>query len=190
MTTSEKIFLLRWSLVTALAMALLMMTTRTMPPIMAGGFAGLIVGIAQWFLLRQRMSQAYEWIIATTAGFLVTVMAIDRFANVETTSLPPFVYVGLVYVVMGSGIGASQWLVLRRHFAHAGIWIPLCVVGHLLGIGLVLAGTLSNGVLDLLTQVTAATMLGLVIGVMTGAGLVWLMRHPGLATRYEERKAG
>jgi hypothetical protein len=88
MTTSEKTFLLRWSLVTTLAMVLLMITTGTMPPVMAGGFAGLIVGIAQWFLLRQRVPQAYEWIIATTAGFLITVVAIDRFANVETIRLP------------------------------------------------------------------------------------------------------
>jgi hypothetical protein len=45
MTTSEETFLLRWSLVTTLVMVLLMITTGTMPPVMAGGFAGLIVGI-------------------------------------------------------------------------------------------------------------------------------------------------
>jgi len=64
---------------------------------------------------------------------------------------------------LGAWMGILQWLVLKRHFPHAGWWILASVGGWVAGIPV---GTMVgwNG-------------LGAVYGAITGGTLVLLLRH-------------
>jgi hypothetical protein len=96
--------------------------------------------------------------------------------QIETTNLPISVYLGITYILLGAPIGICQWLILRKHFRYASWWIVASVAGYVFG----LAGIIT--VLPIMTyvggKVLASLVIGLLIGAVTGAVLVWLFRHP------------
>jgi hypothetical protein len=84
---------------------------------LAGGLiAGVIIGAAEWFALRQRVS--WPWIPATTAGMaggLVAGAALVDY-GVDRGDL------ALMGAVTGVGVGVLQALVLARHRIPGAFW--------------------------------------------------------------------
>ena len=124
---------------------------------------GIVVGVLQWLVLRRQVARAGWWVVASIAAMAVVgvlVVALDEGA-----------------VVAGGGlvVGALQWLVLRRQVARAGWWVPAS------GVGWVVGGFVSGIVGDTtgVSWIAAAgwAVLGVVYGAMTGAVLVWMLRH-------------
>lgn len=181
MTTSRLSFWFRWVLITMLASTVLLPSAQTLPALLAGALTGAIVGAAQWLLLRSRVSWAKQWIWATLGGFLLAAAIAEGYrrvfhADIETTKLSIPVYLGITYILLGAPIGICQWLILRKHFRYAAWWIAASVAGYVFG----LAGIIT--VVPIMTyvggKVLASLVIGLLIGAITGAVLVWLFEHP------------
>ena len=101
---------------------------------------GLLTGVLQYGLLRRYLPRMGWWVAATIGGWLLggLLIAIPGWLNRTDGSIKP----DLAFILMGLGIGAGQWLLVRRRLSGAGWWIGANVVGWGL-LGLVTTG---NGV--------------------------------------------
>lgn len=84
---------------------------------LAGGLiVGAVVGAAEWFALRQRVS--WLWILATTGGMAVGLVAGAALVDygIERVDL------ALMGAVTGVAVGALQALVLARHGIPGAFW--------------------------------------------------------------------
>ena len=122
---------------------------------------GATIGLAQWLVLRRLIREAGWWVWASTIGWLIGWLLI-----VSGEVIPPGAGPGLTSVMagalLGTAIGIAQWLVLRRVVHQAGWWILASIVGW----------TVS------LPGVLGSTLVGAVVGALTGFMLDLLLRHP------------
>ena len=156
---------------------------------------GISFGTAQWLFLRQYLSQAGWWIVATVVGFAVGVPVLAWLrpwpgllaADPHSTVSEAAGYVGgwaLDGAVLGLAVGLAQWLLLRRHLPRAGWWVLATAVGWVLT-------TAARGSLDVVSDTSylsgpaqvvlviplLVTVVG-ALGLITGMSLVWLLRQP------------
>lgn len=139
-------------------------------PAIGGLVTGLVLGIAQWLVLRQVMALRGWWIIATGIG-LAAGLALSVALSGTSIELRPLI----VRAVMTGGVlGIAQWLLLRRHVAAAGVWIAVVTIGWALGWTVTRAAgvDLSRGWL-----VFGASG-ALAFAALTGFALLYLLRHP------------
>ena len=115
---------------------------------------GLIVGIAQWFVLRGRIKNAYWWILATAAGWIV--------GRLIALLLFPPEYGILAGSAIGAAIGSFQWLILRGYVHRTYWWIIISILGWLWA----------------MTGVLGMNLIGVVAGAITGFALDFLFRQP------------
>ena len=111
--------------------------------------ASILTGALQYGLLRQYMPHMGGWVLATFAGWLLGVLLIALPTWVGWIA-SPITDLHLALLMMGFGIGLTQWLVLRRALPQAGWWIAATILGWLL-LGLVNPGNSFNqyGILTL-----------------------------------------
>ena len=119
---------------------------------------GLVVGLAQWFPLRQLGRPAIWWIPASTVGWLA------GWTLIVSGWLVPANASGLSTVISGAVLGLTtglaQWLVMRLLTRRAGWWIFASIVGWAVG----------------LTGLLGASLVGAVVGALTGFMLDVLKR--------------
>lgn len=121
---------------------------------------GLAVGTLQWLVLRKQVAPSTLWVPATTIGFAVGI------------------WLGLAF--MGLGTGVAQWWVIRKSFSKGTWWPTISAVGWPLGY---LAGGSVGGALltvtgsQLLAGLIGILVTGLIIGAVTGAVLLWMLRE-------------
>ncbi len=133
---------------------------------------GLPIGVAQWLVLRRQLPGAAWWIGLTTLGFTLGTW----------TSI----------ALMGLGVGIAQWWLLNKYYYKAGWWPTTSAliwpVGYMAGgwIGQQLA---AGGLPDLWVGLIGRGVTGLVIGAVSGAVWLWLMREERLAQAGEEPTA-
>lgn len=123
--------------------------------------AGLVIGILQWVVLRQRLTQTGWWVLVSAAGWA------GGWAIAIALISPEFGF--LAGTVLGAVVGTTQWIFLRRHFHRAGWWIAVSALGWTAGLTL-LAGPL---------------LVGAVAGAVTGIALELFLRYPALM-KYQE----
>ncbi len=103
--------------------------TTPLDGVLGGVAAGAVIGLAQWLMLRQRLSLSPWWIAATAAGMgagLALSIALLGTA-MEGVALP------LRGLVTGTAIGIAQFLVLRARTDRAAVWAPVVALGWALG---------------------------------------------------------
>lgn len=127
---------------------------RFLLPNLAFATIGIALGILQWFVLQHRIHKAWQWIFATTIGWLI--------GSTLIFSLTPGVPDFLAGVVLGITTGAAQWLLLWREMYWSGWWIAINVVAWTTGTAL-LPGIILTGVM---------------VGVITGFAMELLLRSP------------
>ena len=136
---------------------------------------GIGVGVLQWLVLRQRVSGAGWWVLASAAGGYGLLHAgFSPFC----TSLQNFgvllSWTGVV-ALGGAVTGTLQWLVLRGQVSRAGWWVLASTVGW--GLGGTVSRALPWGV-DTGDGIGALAVTGAILGALTGGALVWLLRQP------------
>ncbi len=161
--------------------------------LLVGVLQGLILGFSQWLVLRHYIHNASRWILVTTIGAffawligLIASMAI-AFALVLEGLRATALLGGLA--LLGAGIGAilglAQWLVLREYvrarIRQVGWWMAANALAWSLGLLVAFIGVgmlKSNGFSIKMSLISAATgsVMGTVIGVITGIALVWLLK--------------
>jgi hypothetical protein len=119
------------------------------------------MAMLQGSLTRAEWGTLLAWVVATTVGWVVGFAVCEAFS----AFLKSLNSDGLV---IGTGVGIAQWLVLRRQLQPAGWWILASIIGF--GIGKVLGDQVAASVGGLVGSALGGAAIGLVAG-----ALQWLV---------------
>ncbi len=186
--------MIAWSAVGAAAAGLVIASRFTGSDIARsaslGAVAGALLGVTQWFVLRQRAVSALPWVLSGSVAWAVAMAVgtvIGRSVEFAPDSAATYAAaaagaVSVMGAVVGLFLGGLQWLTLRKDVPGAGWWVVACVVGWAVaslaaaGILLIVGDRVEEwGGLPLLGVVAA---IGLVAGAITGVAVVRLMPQP------------
>jgi hypothetical protein len=136
----------------------------------AGAVLGFGVGLMQWLLLRGYVSRAGWWVLASTVGWGLSMMAVVEAFDVGLGFPVSGAMLGAVTggALGGAVTGILQWLVLRGQVSRAGWWVLASTVGWGLSMAVVEAFDVGLGL----------PVGGVVLGAVTGGAIVWLLRQP------------
>jgi hypothetical protein len=121
---------------------------------------GLAVGWLQWLVLRRQVASSTLWVPATTLGFAVGI------------------WFGLAF--MGLGTGLAQWWVVRKTFSKGAWWPTISAV--IWPLGYLAGGSVGGALLPVVSSQLLAggigiLVTGLIVGAVTGAVLLWMLRE-------------
>ena len=141
--------------------------------------SGLLIGFAQWIVLRDYVTNSRDWILNYAGGWVVGYwlgLWIIQF-------LSKFPFGSLIgYLLFGIIVAIFQWPVLRREIPHIWSWILANILGWTLGafVGQLFAASLerSTPTTPITITLVAVTITGLVAGAITALALVWIVRKP------------
>jgi len=136
---------------------------------------GGMIAALQWPILRTVGVAPVRFLLASAFGFGVGYPIGQTIQAIITAqwSLHLAGYWSAI-AAFGLFLGVPQWLILRRHMRRAGLWVLCSVIGWFLA-GWVWLGSRAGDGLD-----------ALMYGVVTGLGLVWLVRFQPPKTKVEE----
>ena len=178
---------LEWTLATAFGMLLGFLPSIVLVNIMDLAlarlivplFAGFLVGLAQWVVLRKYVNEVSDWILAAGASWAVG-YALGLFIMNGLTGTGLDSSVG--YILFGIIVALVQWPILRREIPNVWMWILANVIGW------TAAFYMSQVVLDLffngptIAPIASTSVIsgvsGLVAGAITGIALIWIVRKP------------
>ncbi len=134
------------------------------------GFS-LALSLTQWFLLRNYLPHAWQWLLATGAGVLIGGI-LAGLGNIFIANPWGNSRVGLAifFLPIGCFLGLAHWLVLRRKLPNAYWIISIDVIGVCV---LLLAGFTITNLPKLILFVLIFTLPGLI----TGGGLWYLFKQ-------------
>ena len=158
---------------------------------LVGALVGTVIGVAQWLVLRPYIRHPNRWIIVTIVGAMVGWMVgvkasvfLALVTGLGTRGLSLSIFfegVLLLGAWVGLMLGFAQWFVLQANLPGAGWWIPANIVAWALGLavaflGIGMAKQAGWDAIALAGTGFAGILSGAVVGAITGAVLVWLMR--------------
>jgi hypothetical protein len=170
-----------------------------------GTFEGVVVGLAQWRVLRRPFANMpwRAWTLASAAGAfiawtlgmlpstLIDAGVAGAGVQAEMSDLMMYSLAAAMGAVLGPILGVPQWLVLRRHVRRAVWWIPANAAAWALGMPVVFVGAGSapaGGLVGIIaTGVLTAAAAGAVVGAIHGLALVWLARQDSSLSSEEYR---
>ncbi len=164
--------------------------------VMIGVAEGVIVGYAQWRVLRSYLEtlMARVWIGATALGAFIAWMlgmlpsTIINLSATGASGPPPAMNDALMFglaAAMGAALGIilalPQWRVLRRHVSHAVWWLPANALAWAAGMPLIFMGVGITGQLGVgwragLFIAATLAVTGAVVGAIEGFFLVYLLK--------------
>src|ERR1700752_4737699 len=178
---------LEWTLATAFGMLLGFLPSIVLVNIMDLAlarlivplFAGFLVGLSQWVVLRKYVNKVSDWILAAGTSWTVGyALGLFMMNGLTGTGLDGFIG----YILFGVIVALVRWPILRREIPNVWMWILANVVGWTAGF------YLSQVSLDLLfdgptiAPIASTSVLsgvsGLVAGAITGIALIWIVRKP------------
>ena len=165
--------------------------------IAAGALEGVIVGFAQWLVLRRllRRLSRREWVTATAIGALVawaigmapsTLMALNQSAGsappLEISDVVKYAFASVMGAALGTILGAPQWRALRRYASGASLWVWANAAAWAVGMPVVFIGAGASPVGSsasriALTVVVTIAAAGASVGAIHGVALLWLLRQ-------------
>ncbi len=134
-----------------------------------GIFVGGGLGLGQQIVLRFPTGWGRNW--ALVSALLAAILWAIAFPVIIAADQSMRSLNGLAIVVsFGLALGIGQWLVLRNHLPQASRWLLVTSASLALGLGASLA--LDGEGRELLTFAVG----GLLVGALTGLGMVWMVR--------------
>lgn len=129
-------FVLQWIFVTiaGFLVSLLWIEIGERPDlgVLEGAIGGLIISVAQWFVLKQYIYQSWRWIfihIFLWSIIAATPLGLIGWVTPRTLNLTSRMTYGLIEgVKLGLCLSLGQWWVLRTEVFHAWRWILASVV--------------------------------------------------------------
>lgn len=137
-------------------------------PTLSNVISGLIIGVAQWYILQNKLRKSKWWILATAssgigAGFIFSALGYAGYT-----------LIGIIFANIAAGLfaGIAQWLILKRQISDSGQWVVITTVAWTLGgtIGNIFASSSGNFAIGGLAC-------GLVMGFITGSQLTLLLNR-------------
>jgi len=150
---------------------------------------GLVLGIAQWLVLRRHLPGVGWWVPATLAGCAVVgslkwgqgmVMEQVMMSLGDMGGVGPWVWIGLSSIpdgLTGLVIGLAQWLVLQNRLPRAGRWVLINVVAWIIAAIVFGLLGLALGEIDEETGRWLPTLVGQVLAIITALGMARLLSH-------------
>ena len=165
--------------------------------LLIGTLEGLLLGFAQYLVLRRYIQKANYWILFTTVGVLVSwfmgltvsaVIGLFYAANLHQKITTLINEIALLGAAIGIVIGCAQWLILKAVSKQAIWWVFTNALAFSLGLVIAFIGAgidLSPGLNIHTSLIAVATggVIGIAISSITGIVLVWLLK-PRLRHRY------
>ena len=165
--------------------------------LLLGSLEGLLLGFAQYLVLRPYIRQAGYWVLFTTVGVLVSwfmgltvsaVIGLFYAANLYQKITTLVEEVALLGAAIGTVIGYAQWLILKTVNKQAIWWVSANALAWSLGIVVAFIGAGIDFLPGLkihasLIAVATGAVMGVAISSITGIVLVWLLK-PRLRHRY------
>ena len=178
---------LEWTLATAFGMllgflpsiALVNIMNLALARIIVPLFAGFLVGLAQWFVLRKYVNGVSDWILAAGAswavGYALGLLIINGLTGTGFDA-----YIG--YILFGAIVALVQWPILRREIPNVWMWILANVIGWTAGFFMsqfALEIFFNGPAIDPIASTSVISgVSGLVAGAITGIALVLIVRQP------------
>ncbi|MCK4351767.1 MAG: hypothetical protein KAX13_12945 [Candidatus Krumholzibacteria bacterium] len=149
---------------------------------------GAIVGLCQWFLLKRYIPHSAKWIPATIIGLFVPLGLYGAAWLIWRISFDlgwPMGGLGWAgaYLVGGAFMGWMQLPILRRRIADPKSWVFFSAIGWCLSIFPMMiradmTGDLPIPLIILRNGIMSPAFAGLVLGAITGWGLMVMLRRP------------
>lgn len=131
-----------------------------------GALFGVILGLAQWIVLRRQMRKSGGWVAATTIACAIIWM------------IPWSLSRPLERIVSGLLLGFLQWLVLRRHYQGVYWWIVVSglswAAGELASQWVVQSPF--SAVFSSSRELTGVVIYGLIYGALSGSALAYFFQ--------------
>jgi hypothetical protein len=123
--------------------------------VLTGSIEATIISLLQWSIIRHIFPtlKFRAWWCATVVGALAayvagylpsTIMNLGEQTSQMPVSEPPqwiqLLLAGGLGLVTGAILSFAQWLVLRKHVAHAGVWLPANMVAWAVGMPIIFWG--------------------------------------------------
>ncbi len=130
-----------------------------------GAIGGVVIGLAQWFLLKQHFSQTGWWIVASMVSWsLLGGSGIGALGWVapKVMSIPLRIIFGIIDgAIAGVIVGVGQWWVLKNQIKRAWLWIVASIIGWTIGLTFAWA---IGAVLRRFTGIFLGEVVGLIFG--------------------------
>ncbi len=141
--------------------------------------SGLLLGLAQWLVLRPYVARAYQWIFHHASGWVVGyglgLLVVQFLSGTSLGMLLGFISFGVILALF-------QYPILQREVPRLGLWILGNVLGWTLGaylsqvaVGVFFQHALPTTFTGVLVSVGVT---GLVAGAITGVAFVLIFRQP------------
>jgi hypothetical protein len=133
--------------------------------------------LAQWLVLRRLVGMTPLWLITIPLGFLIFIGLVVM-TSTGVLQLPDdegTATLSALYAILGGLVGVFQWLILRRYFRTAGIWVAASAAGTGIGLAIVLITKLMSA-----SGIAAIAVFVLTYAAFTGAALEWLLARGAL----------
>lgn len=162
--------------------------------VLAGIVEGATLGLAQWFVLRQRyptlrptawigasaFAAAMGWLLGGLPSTLMTMFAETSGGAPASRERPGWAVVVLVSMVGGAVLGALfgvvQWRVLRHHAASSGWWVAANSLGWALALPWsFLAGRSAAGASSAASAFVISAAAGVAMGATVAAATGWAL---------------
>lgn len=181
---------LGWTLATAGGMLIGFLLTIPLVNLLDLGFAriivpivaGILIGFAQWFVLRQYLTVSSDWVLEGGTGWAVGYAL--GLLLIESLSSTAFAGIA-AYVLFGVIVALVQWQDLRREIPSKLTWVLANSVGWAAGLWasqLALGLFFDDPVIEpVVSTIVIAVASGLVAGAITGIALVWIAGRPETA---------
>ena len=152
-------------------------------------FTGLLIGTAQWLVLRQYIPKAFWWIVVSTLGWTFGRVLVSYYISLFDPLIQFLNTLGAWYVfwmslviqpIVMAILGAAQFPILRRFVRKAHWWILVSALGGALegASGSTVSYILQPGLLPAPLPTALSYGAGwLSYGIVTGIYLQWLLRH-------------
>lgn len=152
-------------------------------------FTGLLIGIAQWLILRPYIPKAFWWIVVSTLGWTFGQVLVSYYISLFDPLIQFLNTLGAWYVfwmnlviqpIILAIFSAAQFPILRQFVREAHWWILVSALGGALegASGSTVSYILQPGLLP--APFPTALIYGsgwLSYGIVTGIYLQWLLRH-------------
>ena len=178
---------LEWTLATAFGMLLGFLPSIVLVNLMDLAFArfivplfaGFLVGLAQWVVLRKYVNEVADWVLAAGASWAVGyALGLLIMNGLTGTGLDGFVG----YILFGVIVALVQWPILRREIPNVWMWVLANVIGWTAGFYLSQISLdlfFNDPVIDPIASTSVLSgVSGLVAGAITGLALIWIVRQP------------
>jgi hypothetical protein len=179
-------FSLQWTIATfgGFILSLLLIEVGEKPDIgvVQGALGGLIVALAQAFVLRERIINPWLWVFSSLGGWvLITSGGIGAVGwIVFTTQVLALrvIYGAILGAIAGFGMGLAHWLAIQQDIPLAWQWILISSVSWALGVAI---GSAVGFFLHQFTQLFLGEVMGLavtwlVVSILTGVNAYRILK--------------